>query len=150
MGGSERQNHASPAVLGSSFRAPLVSSTDAPSPARVTLPADLSGSLKYLDDAQLQMLLEAVTVEINRRNQAAPKSETATLVAAIGTSSQGQSVAGRNKKARGIEEIPEGKANLIRASFMAGVKPAAIARTFRISQSLVNRVLSSSAAKPKR
>jgi len=93
MGGSERQNHASPAVLGSSFRAPLVSSTDAPSPARVTLPADLSGSLKYLDDAQLQMLLEAVTVEINRRNQAAPKSETATLVAAIGTSSQGKSVA---------------------------------------------------------
>jgi hypothetical protein len=76
MGGSERQNHASPAVLGSSFRAPLVSSTDAPSPARVTLPADLSGSLKYLDDAQLQMLLEAVTVEINRRNQAAGSPET--------------------------------------------------------------------------
>ena len=95
------------------------------------------------------MLLEAVTVEINRRNQAAPKSETATLVAAIGTSSQGKSVAGRNKKARGIEEIPEGKANLIRASFRAGLKPASIARTFRISQSLVNRILSS-AEKSKR
>jgi hypothetical protein len=128
MGGSERQNHASPAVLGSPSRAPLVSSTD---------------------DAQLQTLLEAVTVEINRRNQAAPKNETTTLVAPIGTSSQGQSVAGRKKKARGTDEIPEGKTNLIRASFMAGVKPTAIARTFRISQSLVNRVLSS-AEKPKR
>jgi DNA invertase Pin-like site-specific DNA recombinase len=96
------------------------------------------------------MLLEAVIVEINRRNQAAPKNEPATLVAAIGTSSQGQSVTGRNNKARGIDEIPEGKANLIRASFIAGVKPTAIARMFRISQSLVNRVLSSSSQKPKR
>jgi hypothetical protein len=149
MGESERQNHASPTVLESSSRTPLVSSTDVPPPARVTLPANLPGSLRYLDDAQLQMLLEAVTLEINRRNQAAPKNETATLVATIGTSSQGQSVTGRNNKARGIDEIPEGKANLIRASFMAGVKPTAIGRTFRISQSLVNRVLSSS-EKPKR
>ena len=37
-------------------------SIGAPSPARVTLPNDLSGSLKYLDDAQLNRLLEAVTV----------------------------------------------------------------------------------------
>ena len=37
-------------------------SISAPSPARVTLPNDLSGSLKYLDDAQLNRLLEAVTV----------------------------------------------------------------------------------------
>jgi hypothetical protein len=125
-----------------------VSSTDAPSPARVTLPSDLSGSLKHLDDAQLQRLLEAVTVEINRRNQGAPKNETATA-AALGTSSQGQSAAFRNKNIRGIDEIPEGKANLIRASFRAGVKPAAIARTFRIPQSLVNRLLSST-EKPKR
>jgi DNA invertase Pin-like site-specific DNA recombinase len=53
-----------------------------------------------------------------------------------------QSAADRNKTASGFDEIPEGKANLIRASFKAGVKPAAIARTFRISRSLVNRVLS--------
>jgi hypothetical protein len=34
----------------------------------VTLPTDLSASLKYLDDAQLLRLIQAVTVEINRRN----------------------------------------------------------------------------------
>ena len=44
--------------------------TDAPAPARVTLPSDLPGSLKYLDDAQLQRLSKAVAVEINRRNPA--------------------------------------------------------------------------------
>jgi len=144
---SERQNHSS-SVLEPSSRAPSLSSIDAPSPARVTLPSDLSGSLKYLDDAQLQKLLEAVTVEIDRRNQGAPKNETATA-AATGTSSQRQSAAFRNTKTRGIDEFPEGTANLIRASFRAGVKPAAIARTFRISQSLINRILSA-AEKPRR
>src|ERR1700693_2795318 len=138
MGGYERQNQASSTGLNPSSRPPSASSTDAPSAARVTLPSDLAGSLKYLDDAQLQKLLQAVTVEIDRRRQGAP-----TTAAATGTSSQGQSAAFRNKKIREIEEIPEGRANLIRASFKAGVKPATIARTFRISQSLVNRVLRS-------
>jgi DNA invertase Pin-like site-specific DNA recombinase len=113
---------------------------------RVTLPSDLSGSLKYLDDAQLARLLEAVTVEINRRNQGGPKKETA-AAAPTGASSQGQSAKIHNK-IRGVDKIPEGTANLIRASFSAGVKPAAIARSFRISQSVVNRVLSST-EKPK-
>ena len=144
---SEQQNHSS-SVLEPSSRAPSLSPIDARSPARVTLPSDLSGSLKYLDDAQLQRLLEAVTVEIDRRNQGAPKNETATA-AATGTSSQRQSAAVRNTKTRGIDEFPEGTANLIRASFRAGVKPAAIARTFRISQSLVIRILSAT-EKPKR
>ena len=141
------QCQTSPTGLKPSSRAPSVSSTGAPSSARVTLPSDLAGSLKYLDDAQLQRLLQAVTVEIDRR-QGTPKNKTAT-VAASGTSSPGQSAAFRHKTIRAIDEIPEGRANLIRASFRAGVKPAAIARTFRISQSLVNRVLSS-VEKPER
>ena len=62
MRGSQRQNHASSSVLGPSSGASSPSSIGAPSPARVTLPSDLSGSLKYLDDAQLNRLLEAVTV----------------------------------------------------------------------------------------
>jgi len=41
-------------------------------------------------------------------------------------------------------EVPTGKANLIRASYQAGMKPVAIARTLRISRSLVDRVLGSS------
>ena len=44
----------------------MAAAADAPAPARVTLPSDLPGSLKYLDDAQLQRLSKAVAVEINR------------------------------------------------------------------------------------
>src|SRR6516162_7575160 len=88
MRGSQRDNHASSSVLGPSSGASSLSSIGAP-PARVTLPSDLSGSLKYLDDAQLNRLLEAVTVEINRRNQGGPKSETA-AAAATSASSQRQ------------------------------------------------------------
>jgi hypothetical protein len=40
-------------------------------------------------------------------------------------------------------QIPEGQVNLIRASFKAGLKPAAIARTLWVSLSLVRRVLQS-------
>jgi DNA invertase Pin-like site-specific DNA recombinase len=139
MGRTKRQNNTLPTVPEPSSQA----STDAPSPARVTLPGDLSGSLKYLDDAQLQRLREAVTVETNSRNQGAPKNKAAT-----GTPSEGQSAPFRDKKLREVDEIPEGKVNLIRASFRAGIKPAAIARTFRISRSVVSLVLSS-AEKPK-
>jgi hypothetical protein len=140
MRGPKRQNRTSSSALEPAYRVPPVSGTNMPAPARVTLPSDLSGSLKYLDDAQLQRLREAVAVEINRRNAASGNETVATVPAE--TSFQGQSAAGRNKTASRFDEIPEGKANLIRASFKAGVKPAAIARTFRISQSLVNRVLS--------
>ncbi len=38
-------------------------------------------------------------------------------------------------------DLPAGKANLIKASHAAGMKPPAIARMFRLSQSVVNRVL---------
>ena len=108
---------------------------------------DLSGSLKYLDEEQLRTLLEAVTVEIDRRDQATSNHKTA-LAAAPVVSAPDHLVTSRNKQS-GVQEIPEGKANLIRASFKAGFKPAAIARTFRVSQSLVNRILSS-IEKPKR
>jgi hypothetical protein len=53
------------------------------------------------------------------------------------------------KETNAVEDVPEGKANLIRAAFNAGLRPAAIARTFQVSQSLVNRVISAT-AKPKR
>src|SRR5215472_41045 len=72
MRGSQRQNHASSSVLGPSSGASFPSSIGTPSPARVTLPSGLSGSLKYLDDAQLNRLLEAVTVEIKAVPRAKP------------------------------------------------------------------------------
>jgi hypothetical protein len=118
----------------SSVQAAL-SSTDATVPPRVMLPSDLSTSLKYLDNADLQKLRAAVTAEIDRRAQQRPQSDVSPAVsvsAAIHT-----------------DELPEGKANLIRASFRAGLKPAAIARTFHVPPSLVNRVIKST-DKPKR
>ena len=137
----------SSAVLKSSTRAAALS-TNVSSAPRVTLPSDLSGSLKYLDGAQLQALHAAVNEEVERRNQTAMKGKTV-AAAATGMPPQDKSVAHRDKKIKEFDEIPEGRANLIRASFRAGIKPASIARTFRISLSLVNRVLSS-AEKPRR
>jgi len=54
-----------------------------------------------------------------------------------------------HKGASDLDEIPDGKANLIRASFGAGLKPAAIARMFRVPPSLVKRIIHSP-EKPKR
>ena len=117
----------------------------APTPAPVTLPSDLSGSLRYLDDAQIQRLFEAVTAEINRRERSGSQDKPV-VAKAIGTSPQSAAV--RNKT-REVEEIPEAKENLIRASFQAGMKPASIARTLRIPQAVVNRVLGTT-VKPNR
>ena len=38
--------------------------------------------------------------------------------------------------------IPAGRVSLIKASYHAGMKPVAIARTLRVSLSIVNKVLS--------
>jgi hypothetical protein len=123
----------------SSGRAAL-SSTDATVPPRVMLPSDLSTSLKYLDNADLQKLRAAVTAEIDRRAQQRPQSDVSSAVPL--------SAAIQNTVST-VDELPEGKANLIRASFSAGLKPAAIARIFHISQTLVSRVIRPT-DKPKR
>jgi hypothetical protein len=124
---------------------PLSAAPEAALPARVTLPTDLSGSLKYLEDAQLKRLQDAVALEINRRKQGASLQQTG-LPQAAGTSSQSATLGNESNTP---QDIPLAKANLIRASFKAGLKPAAIARNFRIPQSWVNRILSG-AQKPKR
>jgi hypothetical protein len=101
----------------------------------VTLPSDLSNSLQYLEDAQLERLREAVVAEINRRDQNSKKGQVDTP----GTSRR----APVRERSSPTQEIPEGRANLIRASFNAGLKPVTIARTFHVSQALVLRVIRS-------
>jgi hypothetical protein len=86
---------------------------------------DLTLSLEYLDN--LRQMQDAVNAEIERRG-----SVTATR----------RPTRSANQEA---VQIPQGQVNLIRASFTAGLKPAAIARTLGISQSLVRRVLKSNA-----
>jgi len=113
-----------------------VSSLTDAGPRRIGLPSDLSASLKYLDNDELQRLREAVSSEINRRSLSLPQTKP------VAAAPDHRSV-DRHKKEREPREIPVGKASLIHASFRAGLKPAAIARSLRISQSLVRDVLSS-------
>jgi hypothetical protein len=94
---------------------------------RIGLPSDLSGSLRYLDDAELQRLRDAVTAEIERRGSVLGKKE------------PDRASSSTEETAR----IPEGKANLIQASFRAGLTPAAIARSLGMPLALVRRVLKS-------
>jgi hypothetical protein len=104
---------------------------------RVTLPKNLSETLKRLQDAELETLLREVTAEAERRS----------MMKAMNTVAAQQTVPAakfqpRQNKSSGVPaELPAGKANLIRASYSTGMKPAAIARMFRLSQSVVNRVL---------
>ena len=116
-------------------------------PARVTLPSNLPEALKQLDDTQLQTLLRDVTAELDRRRMVEP-------IKAVDPAEPTEK-ASRRKTSAGTRlasaeaEVPEGKANMIRASFKAGMKPTAIARSLRISRLHVNRVLGAP-EKPKR
>jgi hypothetical protein len=93
--------------------------------------------LKRLNDIELEILLRQVSEEAERRGviklgqvKAAPRAQKPQerLAKQI-----------RNRDALG--SLPTGKANLIRASHQAGMKPAVIARSFRLSQAIVDRVL---------
>ena len=109
---------------------------------RVILPPNLPEALKNLHDDQLQLLLKDVSLEIERRKSAAlpkPSPVEATPTVAKRKASKPATMAGADLDER--RDVPEGKANLIRASFRAGLKPAAIAKTVGVPQSTVNRVL---------
>jgi hypothetical protein len=104
---------------------------------RVTLPKNLSETLKRLEDAELETLLREVTAEAERRGVIKPVK----TVAAPQTVPAAKFEARQSKGSGVPADLPAGKANLIKASYSAGMKPAAIARMFRLSQSIVNRVL---------
>ncbi len=108
-------------------------------PPRVTLPRNLSTTLRGLEDVDLETLQREVAAEIKRRRSAKPTEMVAEVPPA-------QAVSPAKVEAA---DVPTGKANLIRASYQAGMKPVAIARSLRISRSLVDRVLGSS-EKPKK
>ena len=86
------------------------------------LSADLDRSLRHLDDAELDRLVDAATTEARRRGRQA------------GKTSGGK---GRGRPA----PVTAGQEKLILAAFEAGLKPAAIAREFRLSRAQVDGVL---------
>ena len=110
-----------------------------PAPPRVTLPRNLSATLRGLEDVELETLQREVAAELKRR----------TSVKAVRTVSEVSPPQAVSPAKLAAAEVPTGKANLIRASYQAGMKPVTIARTLRISRSLVDRVLGMP-EKPKR
>ena len=112
-------------------KAALLADEPKASEPRPFLPKDLARSLMRLDDAEIDLLLSAVTTEAQRRGrlpnrqpQAEPK------------------LAGRRTAVEEISHgLTKGKLNAVRAAFKAGVKPSAIARQFGISQSDVRNAL---------
>ena len=111
---------------------PVTSDRDNPARyARPLLPKDLAGALKHLDDAELGTLL-AVTAETDRRRLRPTRGK-----------------ALKTRQAEDNSRLTSGQQNAVRAAFKAGVKPSAIARQFRISQSEVRKALAKEERKSK-
>lgn len=104
------------------------------------LPTDLSGSLRRLDDGQLDRLLRAVLDEARRRGRSIGDDDTP-AAASRGGNAAGPRVAAGGKAKKRMSPVPPGLAKVIRAAFEAGVKPATIARQFRLSRAQVEQVL---------
>jgi hypothetical protein len=104
---------------------------------RVILPKNLSEALKRLQDIELERLLREVIAEAERRGVPKPVDTVAPLPTVPG----GKFRSRRSDTPGAPADLPTGKANLIKASHAAGMKPPAIARMFRLSQSVVNRAL---------
>ena len=122
-----RRNKETPDLFESVTILPVSPSPKLSEPRRFVLPTDLEAAVKNLDDTQLDALLKTVTAEAKRRGR-------------LPTIKQTKPVAKRKPKAVPVQ-VPQGKANLIRAAVKAGVKPGAIARQLGVSPSVVQHVL---------
>lgn len=125
--------------LPASGAAGSTSVNEQPAPPRVTLPRNLSATLRGLEDVDLETLQREVAAEIKRRRSAKPTETIAKVPPPQGLSPAKAAAA----------DVPTGKANLIRASYQAGMKPVAIARSLQMSRILVDLVLDG-LEKPKR
>ena len=105
---------------------------------RYALPSNLPGSLRHLDDAQLDGLLRAVVDEARRRGR--PVGGEQAPAPASGPEKPAPATAVAKTRRRPVPLAP-GQARLVRAAFEAGVKPAAIARELRLSRAQVEQVL---------
>ena len=118
--------------------APSIGLSDAP---RIALPKHLAQTLRFLGDDDLERLRASVEIELERRRpvSAGPITRKAS---AIQPPIAARTSSGRQGERDSATAVPAGRASLIRASYHAGMKPAAIARTLRVSLSVVNKVLS--------
>ena len=106
---------------------------------RHVLPKNLHTAVKYLSDAELDLLHAATLEEMGRRGRLPSTDQTTNRSSRTDKSSSG----------RQVEPAPlsltRGQINAVRAAFKAGIKPRLIARQFGISQSDVRKVLASNA-----
>ena len=100
------------------------------------LPSNLDAGLRALDDQELARLVDAVDRETKRRypQLGAPS-------AAPAAPSPKKPAVQRKPMAASTSGIATAKANLIRAAFKAGLKPAMIARQLKIDPAVVRAVL---------
>jgi len=101
------------------------------------LPSNLDLGLRALDDEALVRLRDAVERESRRRFP----QPIAHPVAPPAPALPRKETPPRPSKAASEPGIAVGRANMIRAAFKAGLKPAAIARQFGISPAVVRSVL---------
>ena len=121
------------------FPSKSASSGDAALP-RYALPADLGAALKHLDDAQFDALLNSVAAEARRRGRQSGAGAVAPERSGVKKSPAGGLAAGSKTK-DGPVSLPPGQQRIIQAAFEAVVKPAAIARQFRLSRAQVDRII---------
>ena len=107
---------------------------------RYVLPSDLAGSLRHLDDDQLDRLLRAAIEEARRRRCPVDDAETTPLPAASGKAPGSGRAAKFGAKKRTLPIAPS-QEKVIRAAFEAGVKPATIARQFRVSRAQIEQIV---------
>src|SRR5665213_781929 len=106
---------------------------------QIVVPSNLPLALQSLDNSNFNALLRQVAVEARRRGVAPAAAVAKTISRKVPPNRVRVSPETLSKIA--ANKVPTGKANLIRAAFKAGVKPAAIAREFGISPSVVRDVL---------
>ena len=121
------------------FPSQSASSGDA-APPRYALPADLGAALKHLDDAQFDALLSSVAAEARRRGGSPGSGAVASERSGM-KKSPASGLAAGSKAKDGPVSLPPGQQRIIQAAFEAGVKPAAIARQFRLSRAQVDRII---------
>ncbi|WBQ12866.1 hypothetical protein L2D00_13575 [Hyphomonadaceae bacterium BL14] len=97
------------------------------------MPSNLDAGLRALDDQELARLVTAVDQEMKRRSLQAGAPSAAQPAARSSTA--------RRSAQSAQPDIPTGRANMIRAAFKAGLKPAMIARQLKIDPAVVRAVL---------
>ena len=106
-----------------------------PASRRHLLPQDLPGALKHLNDSELDALHKATLDELKRRDRL-PSTVMKESTPAHLTPGRRQTPSDHE-----VGSLTKGQLNAVRAAFKAGVKPAAIARQFGISQSDIRKAL---------